>query len=106
MLITKTSRDTYRFSPDFFRPEGGVAFADYASARRFASQMSAHRSQPVPASDIYAMQLIDEALRTLVKHYAPPPVMNSAASFVDENVGAEPVEVTQKKFVSEFPPDK
>jgi glycosidase len=106
MLITKTSRDTYQFSPDFFRPDGGVAFADYASARRFASQMSTHRSQPVPASDIYAVQLIDEALRTLVKHYAPPPVMNEAVSFVDENVGTEPVEVTQEKFISEFPPDK
>ena len=87
MLITKTSRDTYQFSPDFFRPDGGVTFADYASARRFASQMSAHRTQPVPASDIYAMQLIDEALRLLVRHYAPPAVMNTAVSFVDEKCG-------------------
>src|SRR5512141_381270 len=106
MLITKTSRDSYQFSPDFFRPDGGVNFADYASARRFAAQMSSRRSQPVPASDIYAMQLIDEALRVLVRHYAPPPVMSSAVSFVDENIGAESVEMTQKKFVSEFPPDK
>ncbi|HMB25407.1 MAG TPA: alpha-amylase family glycosyl hydrolase, partial [Anaerolineales bacterium] len=106
MLITKTSRDTYRFSPDFFRPDGGIAFADYASARRFASQMSARRTQPVPASDIYAMQLIDEALRLLVGHYAPPPVMNTAVSYVDENVGAESVETTRRKFVSEFPPEK
>jgi len=105
MLITKTSRDIYQFSPDFFRPDGGVAFADYASARRFASQMSAHRTQPVPASDIYAMQLIDEALRVLVRHYAPPAVMNTAVSFVDESVGAESVGSTQKKFVAEFPPD-
>jgi len=106
MLITKTSRDTYQFSADFFRPDGGVSFGDYASARRFASQMSTRRTQPVPASDIYAMQLIDEALRVLVRHYAPPAVMNTAVSFVDENVGAESVEVTQKKFVSEFPPDR
>ncbi|HSK87482.1 MAG TPA: hypothetical protein VK880_03955 [Anaerolineales bacterium] len=105
MLITKTSRDIYQFSPDFFRPDGGVAFADYASARRFASQMSARRTQPVPASDIYAMQLIDEALRVLIRHYAPLAVMNSAVSFVDENVGAESVEGTRKKFVAEFPPD-
>ncbi|MGB8980746.1 MAG: alpha-amylase family glycosyl hydrolase [Anaerolineales bacterium] len=106
MLITKTSRDTYQFSPDFFRPDGRVNFADYSSARKFASQMSAHRIQPVPASDIYAMQLIDEALRILVRHYAPPAVMNSAVSFVDETVGPESVESTQTKFVSEFPPDK
>lgn len=106
MLITKTSRDTYQFSPDFFRPDGGVTFADYASARRFASQMSAQRTQPVPASDIYAMQLIDEALRVLVRHFAPPPVMNTAVTTVEEKVGAEPLETTEEKFVSEFPPDK
>ena len=66
MRITKNSRDTYQFSSDFFQPDGGLAFTDYASARRFASEMSARRDQPVPASDIYAMQLIDEALRQLV----------------------------------------
>ncbi|MGZ9220712.1 MAG: alpha-amylase family glycosyl hydrolase, partial [Anaerolineales bacterium] len=105
MLLTKTSRDTYNFDPDFFRPDGRVTFADYAGARRFAAQMSARRTQPVPASDIYAMQLIDEALRTLVNHYAPPTVMNTAVSFVDESVGTDSVTSTQQKFISEFPPD-
>ena len=106
MLITKTSRDTYQFSADFFRPDGGVTFTDYASARRFAAEMSRRRIQPVPASDIYAMQLIDEALRMLVRHYAPPEVMNSAASHVNESLGTESVTATQAKFVSEFPPEE
>jgi len=75
MLITKTSRDTYQFSSDFFRPDGGVSFGDFASARRFASQMSAHRTQPVPASDLYAMQLIDEALRVLAAARELEPMM-------------------------------
>jgi glycosidase len=105
MLITKVSRDMYQFNPDFFRPDGHVAFADYASARRFAVQMSAHRADPVPASDIYAMSLIDEALRQLVGHYAPATIMNTAVSFAEERVGVESVESTQKKFVAEFPPD-
>ena len=105
MLITKTSRDTYQFDTDFFRPDGRVAFDDFSAARKFAAQMSALRTQPVPASDIYAMQLIDEALRTLVKHHAPSTVMNTAVSFVDESVGADSVTSTQQKFVSEFPPD-
>ena len=105
MLITKTSRDTYQFSTDFFRPDGGVTFADFASARKFASEMSAHRTQPVPASDIYAMQLIDEALRMLVRRYAPAALMNTAVSHVDESLGQEFVTATQKKFVSEFPPE-
>ncbi len=105
MLITKNSRDTYQFSTDFFRPDGGVTFSDFASARRFAAEMSAHRTQPVPASDIYAMQLIDEALRLLVQHYAPAPVMNRAVSHVNESLGADSVTKTEKKFVSEFPPE-
>lgn len=106
MLITKASRDTYKFDADFFQPDGNVTFPDYSSARKFASQMSEQRGQPVPASDLYAMQLIDEALRLLVRHYAPPAVMNSAASHVDESLGAQSVSTTQKKFVSEFPPEE
>ena len=105
MLITKTSRDTYQFSNDFFRPDGGVSFGDYASARKFAAEMSARRDQPVPASDIYAMQLIDEALRLLVRHYAPPAVLSTAIAHVDESLGRESVTTTQKRFVSEFPPE-
>ena len=105
MRITRTSRDTHQFSADFFRPDGGVTFGDYASARRFAAQLSAHRTQPVPASELYAMQLIDEALRLLVRHYAPPAVMNSAVTHADESLGPDSVTKTQKKFVAEFPPE-
>src|SRR5512133_2060225 len=105
MLITKSSRDAYQFSSDFFQPDGGVTFADFAAARKFASQMSAHRTQPVAASELYAMQLIDEALRMLVRRYAPAALMNTAVSHAYESLGAESVSTTQKKFVAEFPPD-
>ena len=105
MLITKTSRDTYQFSPDFFQPDGGVNFADFAAARRFASQMSTHRTQPVAASELYAMQLIDEAMRMLMQRFAPVALMNTAVSSAAESLGADFVTATQKKFVSEFPPD-
>ncbi|HEX5941735.1 MAG TPA: hypothetical protein VFY66_05625, partial [Anaerolineales bacterium] len=105
MLITKASRDTYQFDSDFFQPDGNVTFPDYSSARKFAAQMSEQRLQPVPASDLYAMQLIDEALRSLVRHYAPPAIMNSAALHVDESLGPQSVATTQKKFFSEFPPE-
>ncbi len=105
MLITKTSRDTYQFSSDFFQPDGGVTFADFASARRFASQMSTHRAQPVAASELYAMQLIDEAMRMLVRRFAPAALMNTAVSHADESLGPDSVTATEKKFVSEFPPD-
>ena len=51
------------------------------------------------------MQLIDEALRLLVRHFAPPTIMNSAVNFVEGRLGVDSVQSTEKKFVSEFPPE-
>ena len=106
MLITKNSRDLYQFSPEFFQPDGGLTFPDFASARRFASQMSEQRTQPVAASEVYAMQLIDEALRVLVSRHAPAALMSSAVSQADQNLGSESIAATQRKFFSEFPPER
>jgi glycosidase len=105
MLITKTSRDVHQFSQDFFRPDGRVIFDSYAAARRFAAQLSAHRTQPVPASDLYALSLVDEALRMLVMRFVPPPVMNTAVTSVSGEVGADSIAATQHRFIAEFPPE-
>jgi len=105
MHITKTSRDTYKFSSDFFNPDGRVAFDSFADARKFAAEMTAHRTQPVSASDLYALSLIDEAMRVLVMHFAPSKVLNDAVTSVNENVGTERLEQTEKKFISEYPPE-
>ncbi|MBK9927543.1 MAG: alpha-amylase [Anaerolineales bacterium] len=67
--------------------------------------MSAHRTQPVPASDLYALSLIDEAMRVLVKRFAPSAVFANAVTAADQNIGAEQVNVTEKKFVAEYPPE-
>ena len=105
MHITKASRDHYQFSSDFFRPDGRISLGDFASARKFAGQMTALRSQSVPASDLYALSLIDEALRALVRRFAPPPVMTTAISRVDESLGEESIAATERKFVAEYPPE-
>jgi glycosidase len=105
MHITRTSRDTYQFPSDFFDLDGRVTFDSFAEARKFAAQMSAHRTQPVPASDLYALSLIDEAMRVLVKHFATSTVLNRAVTSVNETLGPEHVEMTEKKFVSEYPPE-
>ena len=105
MLITRTARDHYQFDGSIFLPDGHILLTDFASARKVAVQMSALRTQPVPASDIYAMSLIDEALRLVVRHFAPPALMSDAVSHVDQEVGAESVTATEEKFVAEFPPE-
>ena len=105
MRITKTSRDTYQFNSDFFHPDGRVSFDSFADARNFAAQMTARRAQPVPASDLYALSLIDEALRLLVKRFAPSAILRDAATTVNEDVGSEGLETTERKFVAEYPPE-
>src|SRR5687767_1439036 len=105
MLITRTARDHYQFDGSIFLPDGHLLLTDFASARTVAAQMSALRTQPVPASDIFAMSLIDEALRLVVRHFAPPALMSDAVSHVDQQVGAESVTATEEKFVAEFPPE-
>ena len=105
MHITKTSRDIYNFSSDFFNLDGRVTFDSFSEARKFAAQMAAHRVQPVPASDLYALSLIDEVMRVLVKHFAPSTVLNDAVTSVNENIGSKKLELTEKKFVSEYPPE-
>jgi glycosidase len=74
-----------------------LRFADIASARNVAAQMN------VSAGDLYALGLIDEALRIVLTRNAPPPQMASAASFLDGTVGAAPVRDTTLTFVSAFP---
>ncbi|HRQ33605.1 MAG TPA: hypothetical protein PLM89_10945, partial [Anaerolineales bacterium] len=105
MRITKISRDLYGFSSDFFDDDGDIYFRDFASARELTAQINALRSYPLPASELYALALVDEALRALVRRFAPPPVMNTAVNSASEQVGADSIDRTQKKFVAEFPPE-
>src|SRR5581483_3847233 len=105
MLISRTARDKYKFSTDFFHPNGRVTFENFASARAFAAQMSAHRADPVPASDIYALYLIDKALRVVVHHYIEQNhgIMTIAALHLLSTLGRES-DLVFVRFVDQFPP--
>ncbi|MEW6287837.1 MAG: alpha-amylase family glycosyl hydrolase [Chloroflexota bacterium] len=105
MRITKSSRDFYQFSPDFFRPDGRAYFETFARARAFAAQMTARRTQPVPASDLYALSLIDEAMRLLVRRFVPDAVLHAAAASVKDTLGAGPLDATLRTFLAEYPPE-
>jgi len=105
MLTSKKARNIYNFNADFFRTDGRITFTDYSSARRFASQISRHRTNPVPASEIYALYLIDEALRILIHKYILQNaiVMTRAKENVRASLGDKTDEVFIN-FVDEFPP--
>ena len=67
--VSRRARNTYNFDEELFSPTGRAVVANYANARRFAEKMSAHRAQPVPASDINAMGLLNEVFEILIRQY-------------------------------------
>lgn len=105
MLTSRVSRVKYNFSLDFFRPDGHVIFSDLAAARAFAAQMSTLRADPVPATDLYALSLIDEAYHILLKHFYGryTGVMGRAMGVLQSNLGSK-YDLTLGKFTEEFPP--
>ncbi len=105
MLTSRASRLKYNFPVDFFRPDGHVIFSDLAAARAFADQMSALRRDPVPATDLYALSLLDEAYHILLKHFYSryTGVMGRAMGMLQSNLGSK-YDLTLSKFTEEFPP--
>ncbi len=105
MLTSRASRQKYNFSLDFFRSDGHVIFLDLASARAFAARMSTLRPAPVPATDLYALSLLDEAYHILLKHFYSryTGVMGRAMGMLQSNLGSK-YDLTLTKFTEEFPP--
>ena len=105
MLISRRARKKYQFDEDFFQPDGSVLLADYATARRFAEQMSGARPEAVPASDIQAMSILDEVLRILLRQYdlQNPGVLKRGLAYLQSSQGAQ-AETTLVRFRDEFPP--
>jgi glycosidase len=100
--VSRQARQKYHFDEGLFALNGNVILADFAAARRFAEAMSRGRGQPVPASDINAMGLIDEILHVLVRQYERqnPGVMRRAL----ENLTGLDTETALLKFTEDFPP--
>ncbi|MBN1303606.1 MAG: alpha-amylase [Anaerolineales bacterium] len=104
--ISRKSRKKYRFDASLFALDGSVLLADYAAARSFAAKMSTGRAQPVPASDINAMGLIDESLHFLIRSYERhnPGVISRSLDNLSGALGSTPVEKVLLTFTREFPP--
>jgi glycosidase len=104
--VSRQARNTYRFDEELFSPRGRAVVGEFAAARRFAEEMSAHRSQPVPASDINAMGLLDEVFQVLIRHYERqnPGFFRRGLDWVASHVGPAPFETTLVRFTDEFPP--
>jgi glycosidase len=104
--ISRRARQRYQFDETLFTLSGNVILANPSAARRFAEKMSSDRTQPVPASDINAMGLIDEALHMLVRQYKMlnPGVLGAALTSLESNMGPGAVEGVLLEFTDQFPP--
>ena len=105
MLTSRQARGKYNFSLDSFRPDGHVVFSTLDSARAFAAKMAAVRSDPVFATDLYALSLLDEAFHVILKNYYSQftGVMGRAMGMLQANLGSK-YDLTLTKFTDEFPP--
>jgi glycosidase len=105
MLISRSARQKYQFDEKFFQPDGRARLADFSSARDFAARLSEQRTEPVPASDIQAIYLLDEVLHILLRQYdlQNPGVLRRGLVYLQSGMQSQ-LEATLIRFVEEFPP--
>lgn len=110
--IARRARDRYQFDERLFGVDlrtgrEGVIFADFGAARHFAERIYAVSGRLVPASEIYAMGLIDEILHLLIRRYEArnPGVMGRALRFLQAGLGQR-ADGALLKFTNEFPPTR
>ncbi len=106
--ISRQARDRYGFDDSLFGTDplhGGIVFADFGAARRFAERIYAVSGQMVPASELYAMGLIDEIMHLLIRRYEAqnPGVMARALASLNAGL-ADRLDDTLAKFIDAFPP--
>ena len=99
--VSRNARRKYQFDETLFALNGNVILSNYAASRHFTESMSKVRGQPIPASDINAMGLIDEILHILVRLYERqnPGAMRRAFEYVRKEA-----DTTLLKFTEDFPP--
>ena len=103
--LSRRARQTYQFDEALFATDGRLIFSDFRAARRFVERIYAVSGRLLPASDIYAMGLMDEILHLVIRHYERqnPGLMTRALEFVRAGLG-DRLEDTIVQFTDEFPP--
>jgi glycosidase len=103
--VSRQARQKYQFDETLFATDGRVVLSDFSAARRFAERIYAVSGRLVPASDIYALGLMDEILHLIIRQYEKqnPGVITRALDSLQSNLGAR-LDETLFKFINEFPP--
>ena len=106
--ISRNARDHYHFDESMFSTDprwGGLIVADFGAAHRFVERIYSVSGRLIPASDIYAMGLIDEVMHMLIRRYEArnPGVMARALGALDAGLGRQ-ADQTLATFLDVFPP--
>src|SRR5581483_5904048 len=106
--ISRAAREKYQVDDTLFSLRGTVVLANFYAARLLAQKINAVRGSAgaVQASELNALGLIHEILHYVLQQYRQQrgDVMAQAVATLYEQVGADAVETTLRKFVDEFPP--
>jgi len=111
--VSRRARKKYEFDESLFASDGRVVFAEsptapgagFGAARRFAERIFAVSGALVPASDIYAMGLIDEIQHIIIRRYEAesPEATGQALAFLESKLGPR-LDEALLSFTDEFPP--
>lgn len=111
--VSREARERYEVEETLFSLTGNVIFANFRAARLFAQRMNErrdvvnHPERSVRAGELNAMGLVDEILHHIVAQYRKQrkaTVMEEALTYLEEQLGAGPVEAALLAFVERFPP--
>ncbi|MEW6606340.1 MAG: alpha-amylase family glycosyl hydrolase [bacterium] len=111
--ISKKSRLRYQFNENIYCLSGNVVLTDFYAVRLFAQKINQRRDwttgfmEPVRASHINAMGLIDEIIHYVCGRYRQdknPSALKNAVNWLNDKFGAEIINCTLLKFIDEFPP--
>ena len=103
--VSRPARQKYQFDETLFATDGRVVLSDFGAARRFAERIYGVSGRLVPASDIYALGLMDEILHLIIRQYEKqnPGIITRALDSLQSSLGTR-LDETLFKFTDEFPP--
>ncbi|HEX8990858.1 MAG TPA: alpha-amylase family glycosyl hydrolase [Anaerolineales bacterium] len=106
--ISRHARDRYQFDETLFATDprdGGVVFSNFGAARRFADRIYAVSGQLFPASELYAIGLMDEIMHILIRRYESgnPGILGRAFASLAAGLGGRADEALTA-FTEAFPP--
>jgi glycosidase len=106
--ISRQARDRYQFDETLFATDprhGGLLFVGFDAVREFVERIYTVSGRLIPASEMYAMGLIDEIMHLLIRRYESqnPGVMGRAMQHLAGGLG-ERLDQTLVRFTDAFPP--